>query len=102
MVARTTATAQERISVADRWLLMGLAGRLGWTNRRILSAISDLGKIAVERCCAARGRAGWTSTDHAERTGAPAKTTGARVGAVCRTLRKNRFAARRKLACRAL
>lgn len=64
--------AQERTSVADRYLIMGLASKLGWTNDHIRRKCRWLGKDAIQRW-AQRGRAGWECADDEEREGRPRK-----------------------------
>ena len=89
--------AQEHISVLDRYLVMGLAGRLGWKNVTIKNKCAWLGKDAIERW-AKRGREGREDAEDDARSGRPAKLTGKQQAQLKRALQNRRFATPSKLA----
>ena len=70
--------AQERLPVADRYLVMGLAGKLRWTNEKIGRQCPWIGRDCVVRW-GARGRAGYEDAEDHERAGRPRKLTPARA-----------------------
>lgn len=89
--------AQEHLSEADRWLIMGLAGKLGWSNERIVRVLNMGATDAIQRW-AQRGRAGWETADDAERPGRPPKISGKAEERLRKAMCNQRFATPAKLA----
>ena len=57
-----SAAGRQPVSMGDRWLIMGLAGKLLWTNERIVRTVRWVGQEAC-RVWAARGRQGCEDVD---------------------------------------
>jgi transposase len=88
---------QARISHADRWLIVGLAGQLKWTNARIMKTMKWVGEEGVRRW-AKKGREGVDDVDDEKRSGAPAKITGRTAERLRKALKNKRFATPARLA----
>ena len=91
--------AQEQSTELERYLVMGLASKLHWTNHKILRECAWLGKDMVQRW-AARGRAGWQDASNAERPGRPPIISGAKAKRLQRALANKRFATPARLAAK--
>ena len=90
MVKSALAGEYKHVSMQDRWLIMGLAGRLLWSNEKIIRTMKWVGQEAC-RVWAARGRSGREHADDDQRSGAPLKITGKHARRLRAAIQNKRF-----------
>lgn len=96
-IQAAAAVGRAPTSLADRYLIMGLAGKLHWTNSKLLKTIRWVGCTAI-RLWAARGRQGRDSAEDEPRSGRPTALPAPARLRLQKALQNKRFVTPAKLA----